>query len=204
MQTYLDDRLLDADHATLADALSAGAAEAERDGRVVVEIAADGRGLTDDELDAPQSATGFAEVRLVSADPNALVSVTLHDAAEALASAVDAQTEAARLIHTGDVQGALNRLASVLEIWQAARDSVEKGAALLDIELSEIKLGEDNPERCASDLATSLAALKSGVARQDWSETADLLEFDLAELAGRWRGFMTALADRASGTGDAR
>ena len=206
MKTFLDDQPVEVDRPTLAAAISAGVARAEGSGRIVVEIHADGRRLGDDELDPPSDEeAGLGEVRLVSAEPRSLVRVTLFDAADALEQIAGDHVEAARLIHQGELPAALERLGFIVQVWQAVRDAVEKGPALLGVGLDSLDLGDADLPGSATDLAADLERLKSGLARQDWSEVGDLLEFDLVEQASRWRGLLRALADglAAAGTGDA-
>jgi len=204
MKTYLDDKPVEPDRPTLAAAISAGVARAEDAGRIVVEVHADGRRLADDELDAPSDEqSGLGEVRMVSAEPRSLVRVTLLDAADALEQIAGDQVDAAQHVHKGELPEALERLGFIVQVWQAVRDAVDKGPALLGVALDAIDLEGADIQASAAELATQLEQLKVALARQDWSEVADLLEFDLVEQAARWRGLLRALADGLAGTGDA-
>lgn len=196
MQVYLDGQPLTVPNATMATALRAGSDEAQRRGRVVVEVYVDGDMVSDTLLsDPPDEALG-REMRLISVDPRLLVRETLLDAAEALDQARNEQTDSADKIQCGDVEGAMQPLQGAVQKWQAVRDAVEKSASLLEIPM-EAKVGET--ERRLSDvinaLATSLADVRRSLETEDWSALADLLAYDMVDQVKSWQDMMRALAD---------
>src|SRR5688572_2373340 len=134
MKLFLDGRELHADTPDLAGAIAAGCRAAESSGRIVVEAHLDGQPLPGEMLADPvyASRTG-SEVRLTTAEPRSLVLTTLLDVADALEAARPAQREAAERIQTGDIDGALPRLAEALGVWEQARQVVVHGCDLLNI-----------------------------------------------------------------------
>lgn len=197
MQTYLDKQVLAVDRPTLAAALRAGADAAERAGRVIIEASADGAALSNDQLDAPSDEdTGIGEVRLVSAEPRALVRVTLLEAADTLERVGPDHAAVAKMIHEGRLEDAMSELASLLDVWRAVQESVDKGSALIGLTLENVRLGDvGHVGQLVEQLAGRLEELKTALANQDWSTVADLIEFEMVEQAERWTALLRGLSE---------
>ncbi len=197
MQTYLDKQVLAVDRPTLAAALRAGADAAERAGRVIIEASADGAALSNDQLDAPSDEdTGIGEVRLVSAEPRALVRVTLLEAADTLEQVGPDHAAVAKMIHEGRLEDAMSELASLLDVWRAVQESVDKGSALIGLTLENVRLGDvGHVGQLVEQLAGRLEELKTALANQDWSTVADLIEFEMVEQAERWTALLRGLSE---------
>jgi hypothetical protein len=200
MHVYLDDKQLTRDWPTFASGLQAGADEAARSGRVIVEAQLDGSAVAEDILERPPEETLGDELRLVSVDPRELVRVTLMDAADALDSAREQQERCAELIQTGKVEESLAPLSAALQTWQAVKDAVEKSAALLHLPLDTITLpggvsGSESLVELIGALAGNLESVKRSLASQDWSGLADLMAYDLSDQARRWKQVMASLSD---------
>jgi len=198
MQVYLDGQRLNLEQPTMASALRAGSDEAERRGRVVVEVYVDGTMVSDTLLsDPPEQALG-SEMRLVSVEPKRLVRETLLDAADALDRAGQEQTDAAEEIQSGRVEDAMPLLQSAITKWQAVRDAVEKSASLLSIPLSSEVGGARGP-RSLSDVVDELAASLTDIRRcleaEDWSGLADHLAYDMSDQIRSWQGMLRSLAE---------
>ena len=198
MRATLDGRELKLDRPTLAAALSAGVQAAEAGGRVIVEAGADGRPLTDGEISQPPDIPGSVlELALTSADPRALVSQTLREAASALAGARDQQVAAGRCIQRGEFDAAMPLIQEAVGTWGAARTALSRGADLLRIEVGDLAPGGRGVETMASELAVRLESLKAAMTRQDWSALGDVLAYELTEQADAWCGLLLAAAERA-------
>ncbi|HYF15944.1 MAG TPA: hypothetical protein VD971_12820 [Phycisphaerales bacterium] len=199
MEVFLDGQPLVVARPTLAGALSTGAETARQRGRVIVEALADGVTLGDDQLSTPSDEPGSArEVRLTSADPRMLVTVTMSDGAEALRSLREEQTEAAQLIQSGREREGVERLSSIIQTWQMIGDLVERAGALLDTDFTALRLDGVAPDgglaTIAPRLAQKLTDMKRALSARDWSRLADILEYDLSEEAGSWEQLLDALA----------
>lgn len=200
MQTFLDNKPLSQEHPTFAAALQAAADEAARAGRVIVEALLDGSAVADDILERPPHEPLGTELRLISVEPRSLVRVTLMDAADALESAKQDQQRSAELIQSGKVEESLAPLSAAIQTWQAVRDAVEKSAALLRIPLDSIALpggasGTDTLIELIGALSGRLEEVKRSLAAEDWSALADVLAYDLAEQADRWRLVLVSVSD---------
>lgn len=191
MRVLLDDRELAVDRPSLAGALEAGLAQAEADGRVLIEAKLDGVAIPDDQLANPTDAPlDGDELRLVSANPHALVRTSLFDARDALDDALERQTRAADLILTGQSSDALGALAEALEIWQAVRDVVAHGSELIEQTLGSGASFEDDVRR----LSELLTAIKHCLNAQDWAALADLLAYDLGDQGENWKLLLEEMA----------
>lgn len=200
MKIILDDMTLPETPETLAEAIAAAAERAASMDRVIVDIVADGRAIGAEELDDPPTmAHRCDELRLTTAAPRAFVSVTLHDAADALAGAQADQRRAADLIEAGSPEEAFRSLESALRLWQAARQALDQGSRLLGLDLSAMPFEspDDLPEAIAT-LSTGLEEVRRCVGAQDWSGLTDTLLYDLDGLVGRWQSLLRTVADHAA------
>jgi hypothetical protein len=195
MKITLDDNALEIETPTLAEGLRQAVAAAESQGRVVIEATLDGCPLTDEQLaDPPEDASPEADLRLVSANPVALVRATLYEAADALDEAARLQTKAADLIERGESEDAMDILSEILTVWQAVSDVANQGPELLGkpFETADGSASlDDNIEK----LGVCLGEVKRCLKLQDWASLADLLAFDMGELGQAWKVQLHAFAD---------
>ncbi len=196
MQVFLDDSPLP-NQPTLAAALKAAADLAARSGRLIVEASLDGQTIPDAVLESPATAPAGNLLRLVSVNPRLLVRLTLQDAADALDAAAADQRRCADLIQSGKVDESLAPLTTAVETWQVVREAVEKGAAILHMPLDTLTSGTADPDRLP-DLITALTSrleeIKRSLTAQDWSGLADVMAYDMAEQAQRWKELLIGLA----------
>jgi hypothetical protein len=201
MDALLDGKSLPLQRPTLACALAVGVDAARAQGRIIIEVRADGVALGDDALASPSDqASGIVKLELVSADPRALVRVTLGDAIDALRGLVGEQVRLAELVHTDQLQLAAGGLQDVFQTWHTVKDVVARSGALLDMELSDLDVGAEHGTvgQASNRLLTYLRGVKGSLEREDWSTLADILEVNLSEEAQRWEGLLTALSDHVS------
>jgi hypothetical protein len=203
MQVFLDEQpvVLASPPLTIAAALHAARCSAESRGRVVVEVAVDGRTLDGLALAAPpDTASPTAELRCRSADPRALVAASFRDAAEGLLDAITDQDAAADAIARGRFDLAMPRLTAAVAAWTTARQVLDQGAALLAIDLNILTVALDGAEtpvaRAVAGLAAALTELRRCLTAQDWCGLGDVLAYDLCDQGEVWRRTFTALADR--------
>jgi hypothetical protein len=199
MKLLLDDQDVVLAQPSLAEALRVGVQEAGKRGRIVVEATMDGRPLDDEQLVRPSDAlVPGAEVRLVTAEPRSLVRMTLMEVADRLPEAQRIQKTCAEALERGEAEATLPELGEALGIWQSVRDAVAQGAELLGIPLDEVRLGGDGAAGFAGsmqDLTLALEEVRRCLKAEDWASLADLLAFELDELADRWQSVVRALAD---------
>lgn len=186
MRTYIDGQLLDPPVTNLGAALRA----AGTGGRLVIEVLADGRPAPEDHLSEPPLDNPYAsELRLKTTEAGPLVQVVALETAAFLRTLPEIQAEAARLLHTGQVQEAMKRLGEVFKQWEAAH----RAAGLIQQALPHAFGGESDPW---PGIQACLGRVKAALVAQDWSDLSDLLEFDLAELASQCSEHLDHLSDR--------
>src|SRR5215831_13636852 len=140
MQVLLDGHPLAIACPSLAEALAVATVDAEKRGRIIVEVKADGVTLSDEKLGNPSSEpSDIGELRLLSAEPRALVRHTLLEAVGALENARVEQAKAAEQIQSGHTEQALNTLQVAVLTWQAVRDIVARSAAVLSLDLDALE-----------------------------------------------------------------
>jgi hypothetical protein len=203
MQVLLDGNPIQVARPSLADALVAAQADAANRGRIIVEVKADGVLLSGDKLGNPSSEPStYRELRLLSAEPRALVRHTILDAVSALENARGEQAKAAELIQSGDTEAALQSLQAAVLTWQTVRDVVEQSAGILKLELASLELpGVEEGlsfESATSDLLGHLKQMRAALDQQDWSALSDIVGYDLDAQVGVWKGLLIALSQHVS------
>lgn len=208
MKVFLDERPLSVQRPTLVAALAAGRSAADDLHRVIVEAKLDGVAISDAELDQPtERDLGQAELRLITADPALLVSTTLHEIADALDGVRATQRAAARAFQRGELNEAFTHLSSSLGVWDAVRQGVEQGPALLNRRLTDLRInaaanqggtGGASLADHLDQLATRLSGLRTALSAQDWSTLADELEGEFDPAAARWSAILRELAAQLS------
>lgn len=199
MKIILDDTPLadpPADATTLAQAIAAAAERAASLDRVIVDVFADGRAVSADELDDEATmAHPCDEVRLTTAEPRAFVRVTMQDAADALDGARASQEKAAELVEAGSTTEAYEALETLLALWQSARQSLDQGAQLIGLDLSTLPFEHPDilPEAIAR-LSAALEEVRRCVGAQDWAALSDVLLYDLDDLVGEWQKLLRDVA----------
>jgi hypothetical protein len=203
MRVLLDGQPLSPPPDSVESMFRTAIAATQAQGRMIVDIMADGRRLSDDELEDPLRAlTGVALVEITSVSPHALVSQSISNAADALAPAIDTQQAIAAKIHAGDTESALEGLHAVLSTWQAVRDVIDRGSAVLETDLTTAHLsGIDAAkpvESAIAALSSVLTSLMDALTQEDWSRVGDVLAYDLDALAKDWHAILVALAEHVA------
>jgi hypothetical protein len=200
MQVLLDGHPLHIARQSLAGALQAAAANAQSQGRIIIEAKADGISLSDENLTDPSDEPStIRELKFTSADPRRLASTSLTDASTALELARVQQASAAELIQAGQPEEALRSLHVALSTWQSVRDVVQSSATVLSLDLDTLVLSDSDDPKTFGDatreLSSHLANLKNSLEAMDWSATTDIVGYDLDAQVGTWKGLLTALAN---------
>jgi hypothetical protein len=197
MHAYLDGHELKPDRPTLAAGLAVAVRAAENAGRIIVEAWVDGRPLANDELENPSDVPGSAlKLELVSAEPRELVAATLLDGVAALDEIEGVQRDAANAIQRGQVQGSIDAIRRVAETWTGVRAILERGSAILGLDLTAASPVPFAP--LAQALSRHLGTLKDALQRQDWSMLSDCLGYELTEQARAWREALSGIASAIS------
>lgn len=199
MQVLLDDQLLTIERPTLAAALRAAQDAARERGRIIVEAFADGRPISDEQLSNPDDTPSeLGRVALRSAEPKALVSFTLVDAADALVHVADDHEDVGGKIQSGETQEALAKLGESIATWQAVCDILNKSASLLKLDLDALTLDSDPTPLSTQFTAMldKLGSIKTALESQDFSALSDILLYEMAPLARQWSATLREIADR--------
>ncbi len=198
MQVLLDDQPVPIDRPTLAAALRAAQDAARVRGRIIVEAYADGTQVSDELLSSPSDEpVNIRQLAMRSAEPRALVSFTLTDAADALVHVADDHDKVGRDIQAGRTQQALGKLGESIATWQAVCDILNKGATLLKLDLDSVTLDDGDPTPLSgrfSAMLERLASIRTALESQDFSALSDILLYDMAPLARQWSVTMKTIA----------
>ncbi len=188
MRVMLDEQVCDIQASTIGDALSAVAATAEIQGRVVVEVTVDGVKWTHEQLASEEMLAGSAEeVSLISAELSDLVHQTLTDASEALLEADAYQREAAESLQSDQRADAMAKLGEALGIWLAVHEAVVKSAHAAKLDLDAMKVGDGSMMDCIDQLNEHLSELRTTLQASDTVALSDSLMYELPQAVALWR-----------------
>lgn len=197
MRVFLDDQPLSPDPASAGEALRAAASAAERGGRIIVDIIADGKSIAPEEVGGEAGAV--TELRLVSADPVSVVREAIGQARELLRDLRPTQTRASDSFLMGEFEEGASRLREVIGVWQQVRAGVEQAGMVLSLPIETVELDAGDGRRPLRNefegLSAALTALREALTRQDVAALADLLEYDLGALARRWDRLLGAFLE---------
>ncbi len=199
MRVLLDDRPIEIDPPSISGAIAAARAAVASDGRIVIEILADGQSIDHSILDnPPKDSGGLTELRFVTADPNAFVAVTLSDTHALLDEASQRHQEAADELMAGNREEAIDPLRGALESWAVVRDVIEKSSSLLAIDPRSIECDSGTGGSIIDGLTEKLTEIKRALGEQDDSALADVLAYDMPDQVERWRGLLGTLEKTAA------
>jgi hypothetical protein len=207
MQVLLDDTLLMGIYDNVAEAITAGRAQAEQQGRVIVDVVLDGTAVDENELEkvcAGEIDAEPEEVRLHTADPLELTTVVLQQAEETLQQAVRLQGEVGELLQTGEQEEAMQKLTTPMELWGQVYQAVVQSALLLNIDFGKLEVGGESADRIVTGLAEQLRQVRDALVNEDQVALADELSYELSDTAGRWEGLIRVLSDEIAAAGRER
>lgn len=196
MRVFIDNTELEA-NTSVADALDAAREHAENDGRLIIDILADGQTIDDALLDNPPADNaGISELRLTTTDPVAFLMETFASARDSLALVREDQSTTADHLRKGELEPAVEALNAVLTGWQAVGDVVAQSAELADIDLNTFEFEGTQARGPIEKLGDTLFEIRTNLTHQDWSSLGDAIEYDLDDLAKQWDALLGALAQR--------
>jgi hypothetical protein len=206
MRAFLDDKPLEIEAETLTAAVLAGKREADAKGRMIIEVWADGEKAPAEDLADPPAREPYAEeIRFVSVAPRSLVAEALAEAAENLERVREPQREAAAALARGETSDAMGLVGTSLNAWQSARKAVQEGGEVLGVTPAQLAGPGEAEERCAAAIDDLLAALREvqrSIRDQDVASLADVLEYDLDELAGVWVDLLAEMSASVRGNAE--
>jgi hypothetical protein len=197
MDVFLDNNELATPEQTLGAILSAARKLIAPAGRFVVEVRVDGRTLEDSEIEflGPQKINA-EEIQLITADPLELADQALADIGDSLRRARGAQQEAAQLLRTDRPADALRFVQDALGVWSQAQQAVQSSARLLEINLDQLRVGDESVPRAIQGLLDRLAAVRTQLTASDWLGLADTLAYELDASALTWTQLMADIRSR--------
>ena len=193
MRVVLDDSPCAVEAGSISAALRNAAGEADRAGRVIVDVFIDGHRCSADDLDRLDLQTVVNELRLVSADPSEIVRAALESAETALSDADALQREAAELLQADESVEAFSRLTGAVSLWTSVRQAVSDGCALIDLDLGAVHVGEKPATAIIGLLTDHLRELKASLESLDVVRLADILLYEMPAVIGEWHDLLARL-----------
>ncbi len=205
MAHSLDQHPLDAPAGTLRELLAAARQQLPGN-RLVVEVRAEGRALSADEIEARMlRPLDDDALELVSADPQALATSALDDALDRLAELGRQQAEAADELQADHAGAAFSLLGDALAGWMQVSGAVSQSCELTGVDLASLSAGAGGATGAdaAAELAERLREIRTQIESQDTIALADSLAYVWPEVVERWQGLVEdlqrTLADASAG-----
>lgn len=167
-------------------------------GRLVVNVAIDGRELTGDELSAAlaREVGSRSRVEFRTADPRELAVEAFQAAREGLSSASDDAGAVAHRINSGDVAGALHDVGRLVNVWRALHQTVIQSGEVCGVDLTRGELESRPVAAHLEDLGARLRELRDALDARDYVLVADFIHYEFPPLCRFWMGACETLAER--------
>ncbi|MEM8738792.1 MAG: hypothetical protein AAGG38_10000 [Planctomycetota bacterium] len=194
MQVMLDDQAVELTGPSLGALLDAARARLADGGRVVVEVAVDGRKLGDDQITARRDEdVASQDVRLVSADPRRLAVETLEQVRGRLTDAEALQQEAADLLQQDQTPGALAKVGESVEAWLQVQQAVLHSTVLLGLDLDALDVDGEPAHALTEQALARLQDVKQHLQAGDTVALADALAYEWPETTAKWHKLIDAV-----------
>jgi len=185
----------------LEAALEAANGHLSPTGRIIVEVEADGRTLTGEELEKQRSTGGVPNrLNLQSADPRELVIEALEQVREGLVEAQRHQIEAAKSLQRDDAVQAMDKIRVAVDRWQDLQRVVVQTGSLVRKDIGAIRVANGSVEDAVVALADRLKDLSSLLATGDTVGLADELMYVWPGICEQWERTLEAIITEVNGT----
>ena len=201
MQVILDEQTVELDGPSLGQLLDAARKRlGDEGGRVVVEIALDGRKLDDQQItDRHDEDVSGVSVALTSADPKALAVETLEQVRGRLHDAEADQKDAADLFQRDQTQNALHKVGESIEAWLQVQQAVLHSTMLLGIDLDEVQVDGEPAHALTTQALERLNDVKECIQAGDTVALADSLEYEWPQTTAKWHTLLDTLVRTING-----
>ena len=175
---------------TVPEALEQGMNAVDSAGRIVVEIALDGRPLDADQLENGAYEGLSAEmVTMMSLAPNELLLATFELGRNAIEAAQKHFHSAAQMIQSGNDADAMNELHEGIELWCTIDQTVFREAVPRIAEFG-VDLTPDGLEKHVNELKDALESIRSAIESSDFAGLSDALMYEFPETSAGWSKFL--------------
>ncbi|MCC7144918.1 MAG: hypothetical protein IT443_00580 [Phycisphaeraceae bacterium] len=197
MITYhLDNQPIDTTSANLDELLQHAGDRLAAQGRMVVEITINGQVLEAEEIDErrPQGVEGL-EIRLLSADPQELITLMLQQARDELAEAGELQNEAAAMLQRDETAGAMVKIGAAIRVWQQVPQVLMQVVRFAEVDLDDLLVDEIPATQLIQGLLLQLQQLRQAIMGSDTVALADALAYEWPQTVERWDQLMVVLGE---------
>lgn len=197
MVIYLDGQQVQLGGEDLATVLGAAKQQLADSGRVIVEVAVDGKTLTDDELGSQvHRAVGSGELRLYTANPNDLVRSTLELLLGQLDKARQYQSDAAERLHRDERNEAMSLISRAMDVWLQTQQAVVHSVSMTDIDIETMDVDGLLGKVLIDQLIDQLKSLRDMIEFGDSVALADALAYEWPQIADRWQKLLLKIIEQ--------
>ena len=170
--------------------------------RVIIRIV-----LNEEELDEAQEVglgafpvQDVVSLALVTADRGELAHEALRDAQEYLPILSSVLEQSAILIRQGNIRDGLKQASEALEIISAFGEVLDGIRGAFRLDFAEVAIDDFNLLEKLNQLGSNASDILKSVQDEDWTQFADLLEYELSPLLYEWMAVIPELVKLLPGS----
>jgi hypothetical protein len=197
VQLLIDDQIVDLPGDDIESLLNAARQHLLPSGRVVVEVEVDGEKIDEQVMEADRSAVeAGSQLSLRSADPAELAITVLEQVTEQLQTVETDQREVAELFQQDDQAGALERLSSVLQVWQQTQQAVTQCLEIAGVDIEQLNVQDEPATQVIDLLLEQMRSLRDSLSTSDTVAVADVLMYEWPHVIVKWDALVRELMQR--------
>ncbi|NLX03866.1 MAG: hypothetical protein GXY33_01850 [Phycisphaerae bacterium] len=188
---------------TLGEVLEAVRGHLAGSGRMIVSIECDGQVVPPEQVEQAlgEQADKYWQIDFHTSAPAKLAGEALGATGELLNRVEELNELSAGMLTQGRVREAMEHLGQLFGAWNDVYRGVHNTLKLLGIDAESVETPSGNAGTAMNRLMEQLQGVKSALENQDFTQLADLLNYELAPLAKEWQGIVEALLERLADAG---
>lgn len=199
MKIFVDDQpVADRTYATVEEAVRAVQAECPP-GRLVVQLRCDGRDVAGDSVSDTlrKRTSAVSKLELFTSTKRSLLTDTVDQASSSLQATEQDCRRVAELLTQGRTQEALELFGECVRVWQQIHTAVTKSIAMLGLDAETVTIRDVPLGELLLKPKEALLQVRDAVAAQDYVMLADILQYELSEVADQWHSVLSMIRDSA-------
>jgi hypothetical protein len=170
--------------------------------RMLVAIYTNGQLVCAADLEAAlDSLAGrYERIDFQSAIPQTLAREVLQQARELVSEATPICQQAGEMLSSGQTARAMELLGNCFGVWSQVQESMSRSVDLLGLDLSRMQIEGKKADQLLNEFAAQLRTVKDALENRDYVQLADILQYELQDVAPRWQSLLDQVVAQISDT----